>query len=92
MGIGLTIESDKDTGLLRVITPILNGPAYKVGIRRGDIITQIRLNTDGSGKPLWEPKIVSTKGLSVEEAEKLFLGKAGTRVILSVIPAGTAKD
>jgi C-terminal processing protease CtpA/Prc len=92
MGIGLKIESDKDTGMLRVITPILNGPAYKAGIRGGDLITQIRLNTDGAGKLLWEPKIVSTKGLSVEEAERLFLGKEGTRVILTVIPAGTLKD
>jgi C-terminal processing protease CtpA/Prc len=91
-GIGLSVKSDPDTGMLRVITPILNGPAYKAGIRGGDLITEIRLDTDPIGRRLWEPKIVSTKGLSVEEAEKLFLGRAGTRVLLKVIPAEPAKD
>jgi hypothetical protein len=91
-GIGLSVKSDPDTGMLRVITPILNGPAYKAGIRGGDLITHIRLNTDNLGRRLWEPMIVSTKGMSVEEAERLFLGKEGTRVVLTVIPAGTSKD
>jgi hypothetical protein len=91
-GIGLSVNSDPDTGMLRVITPVLNGPAYKAGIRGGDLITEIRLDTDFAGGRLSEPKIVSTKGMSTKEAERLFLGKEGTRVILTVIPAKTAKD
>ncbi len=80
----------------RVITPIYNGPGNVAGIRDGDIITAIRHHTDIDGNPLVGPdkngkdapmpRIYSTKGMAVEEANRLLLGKQGTRVTLMVIP------
>jgi hypothetical protein len=90
-GIGLELERDPTTSRLRVTTPALNGPAYLAGLRGGDLILEIQLNTDRSGKPLAEPLIVSTKGLSVERAYELLLGDYGTQVILRVLPGGSSK-
>jgi carboxyl-terminal processing protease len=85
--LGLKIESDRKTGMLRVVTPTFDGPAHKAGIRAGDIITQIQLKTDAAGNPLPKAKVISTKGMSVDEAYDLFLSKEGTSVTLTVIPA-----
>jgi carboxyl-terminal processing protease len=79
-GVGLIFESDKKTGMLRVVTPIYGGAAYKAGIRAGDIITQIRVHTDDAGKQLAEPKLVSTKGMTRDQAVDLIVGPAGTRI------------
>ena len=73
--------------MLRVVTPVIDGPAYKAGIRAGDIITHIELKTDAAGNSLPKAKVISTKGMSVDDAYDLFLGKEGTRVTLTVIPA-----
>ena len=73
--------------MLRVLTPVYQGPAYNAGIRAGDIITSIRLTTDFDGKPLPEPKVYSTNGMSVERAYKLIVGPEGTPITLTVIPA-----
>ena len=96
-GVGLKLEVDPKTKMLRVVTPIYNSPAHLAGIRSGDIITSIRHDSDINGKQLVGPdndgndapmpRIYSTKGMSVEEANRLLLGKAGTRVTLIVIPA-----
>jgi hypothetical protein len=91
VGIGLKIKSDPDSRMLRVISPVFDGPAYKAGIRGGDLITAIELETDDNGDPLPKRKVISTKDMSVEEAEKLFLGKEVSRLILRVIPATKEK-
>jgi C-terminal processing protease CtpA/Prc len=91
VGIGLEVEVDSATGNLRVVTPIFDGPAYNAGIRAGDIITQIRVDTDRDGKPLPKPGVHSTKGMSVARANELFVGMADTRVVLVVTPPGSSK-
>jgi hypothetical protein len=90
-GIGLRVEVDPETRMIRVITPIYRGPAYKAGVRAGDLIVDIQLDTTADGVQRAIPKVVSTKGMSVEEARKLFLGQSGTSVILHIIPARRAE-
>jgi len=85
VGIGLKLKTDPGSGMLRVVTPILNGPAYQAGIRAGDLITHIRIKTDDVGKPLARPKELSTKGMTAERAQELFLGPPGTALSLTVV-------
>jgi hypothetical protein len=90
-GVGLVVKTDPATGFLQVVTPVLHSPAYRAGLRGGDLITSIWIDTDASGKPLPRPLIVSTRGLSAERAQELFLGRSGTHVLVTVIPAGSGK-
>jgi hypothetical protein len=82
-GIGVKLKTDPVTRALWVVTPILHGPAYKAGLRGGDLITHISLDGETAG----ERRRISTQGMTVEQAEELLNGPEGTRVTLSVIPA-----
>jgi len=88
VGVGLEVEADAGSGMIRVVTPIYKGPAYEAGIRSGDLITHIRVTTNANGEPLERPIEHSTKGMTAEQARKLLLGKSGTVVTVRVIRAG----
>lgn len=88
-GIGLTVDTDKASGMLRVVT--VAASAYKAGIRAGDVISHFIVDKDADGNPLDEPMVFSTKGMSVERADELMYGAQGTSVRLIVIPAGSGK-
>ena len=79
-GVGLIFEVDPKTKMLRVVTPIYKSPAHKAGIGAGDIVTHLRILNDEGGKPLPEPKLVSTRGMTPKEAEALILGRWGTPI------------
>jgi C-terminal peptidase prc len=82
-GIGIQIRGlPRDS--LTVITPLKDSPAYKAGIKAGDVITQIIREVDAEGKPLEKPEIVPTKGMSINDAVKNIQGKPGTKVKLTV--------
>lgn len=85
-GVGIQIRRDAVRDGLLVATPIKNSPAYHAGIQAGDLITEIRLEVDKTGKPLKpdEPRVFSTKGMKTEEAVNLILGAPGTPVTLVV--------
>jgi carboxyl-terminal processing protease len=72
-GIGAEIGLN-DQGQVIVIAPLKDTPAYKAGIKSGDIILQI------NGKSAFK--------LSVEEAVKLIRGPKGTTVTLTIIREG----
>ncbi|CCO24303.1 S41 family peptidase [Maridesulfovibrio hydrothermalis] len=68
-GIGIEISMEK--GRLTVISPIEDTPAYKAGLKPGDLILEI----DGD----------STQSISLMEAVGKIRGKRGTDVILTIL-------
>ena len=77
-GVGIQIQSDED-GSLKVVSPLEDSPAYKSGIKAGDIITHI------NGK--------NAKGITLNQAVKTITGPKGTTVVLTVqSPSGKSKE
>ena len=68
---GLGIEISIQNGVLTIISPIEDTPAWKAGIKPGDKVIAI----DGN----------STKGFTLVEASALLKGKRGQPVVLSVV-------
>ncbi len=68
---GLGIEISLQNGILTIISPIEDTPAWEAGIKPGDKVIAV----DGT----------STKGLSLVEASQLMRGKKGTRTVLTVV-------
>src|SRR4029077_11258895 len=73
------------------VTPIRGSPAYKAKIFANDLITTIIREVDGDGKRLETPEVISTKGLTTEDAVKKILGKEGTKVKLIIEREGSEK-
>lgn len=74
---GVGMEVDVKEGVLTVVAPLKDTPAYKAGIKAGDKIIAIDKK--------------STQGLSTPEAIKMIKGKKGTTVAF-VILRGTSVD
>lgn len=68
---GLGIEISIQNGVLTIISPIEDTPAWQAGIQPGDKVIAV------NGK--------STKGLSLVEASQLFKGKRGDKTVLTVV-------
>ncbi|HHT9144847.1 MAG: S41 family peptidase [Candidatus Brocadiaceae bacterium] len=71
---GLGIEVIVKDGLLTVITPLLDSPAFKAGILVGDRIVKI----DGE----------TTENMSIRDVVKKLRGKLGTKITLTVVHEG----
>ena len=76
---------------LLVVTPIKDSPAYKAGIKAGDIITTVTRDVDSLGKPLNPPEVISTQGMSLTDAVEKITGKPGSNVKLTVQREGEDK-
>jgi carboxyl-terminal processing protease len=76
-GIGIQVQMDPKTRRLMVMTPLPGTPAYKAGIKSGDLIMEIEGKT--------------TEGISLEEAVKTLQGKPGTDVTIGIQHAGSDK-
>lgn len=72
---GLGIEISVQNGILTIISPIEDTPAWAAGIQAGDKVVAV----DGK----------STKGLSLVDASQLMRGKKGTRTVLSIVREGS---
>lgn len=74
---GVGMEVGMKEGVLTVIAPLKNTPAYKAGIKSGDKVLKIDETL--------------TNDLSIEEAIKLIRGEKGTNVKLSIYREGENK-
>ncbi len=68
--IGIGIEMTMEDGLVKVVSPIEGSPAFRAGLKPGDLITRI------DDTPV--------KGLSVDQAVKRMRGEPATKVQLQV--------
>ncbi len=68
---GLGIEVGMEDGLVKVISPIEDTPAFKAGIQSGDLI--IKLDD------------TMVKGLTLNDAVKRMRGKPGSSILLTVV-------
>ena len=71
---GLGIEVGTEEGFVKVVAPIEDTPAYRAGVKAGDLI--IKLDE------------VSLKGISLSDAVKRMRGKPNTEVKLTVLRKG----
>lgn len=89
IGVGIQIQKDRATDMIRVSTPLRGGPAYKAGIVTGDVISKITNYVDREGKKLTTPEVLSTKGMDSTEVVKKILGPERTRVGLTIVRDST---
>ena len=68
---GLGIQVDMEDGLVKVISPIDDTPAFHAGIKAGDMIIKL------------DDKLV--KGLSLNDAVNLMRGKPGSKIEITLI-------
>ena len=71
---GLGIEVGMEDGYVLVISPIEDTPAYKAGLKSGDLIMKL--------------DSTSVQGLTLNDAVKLMRGKPGTSIILQILRKG----
>jgi carboxyl-terminal processing protease len=75
-GLGIEVSREKDDGI-KVVAPIDGTPAYKAGIKSGDLIVKID-NTPVSS-------------LSLDEAIKKMRGTVGSKVVVTISRKGELK-
>ena len=74
---GLGIEVGMEDGLVKVVSPIEDSPAYAAGIKSGDLIMKL------------DEKLV--KGMSLNDAVKIMRGKPETSIKLTILRKNEAK-
>jgi len=74
---GLGIEVGMEAGVVKVISPIDNSPAYRVGVKAGDYIVKINE--------------IQVQGKSLSEAVELMRGPVGSDIEITVRRRGERK-
>lgn len=74
---GLGIEVGMEDGLVKVISPIEDSPAYQAGVKSGDLIMKL------------DDKLV--KGMTLNDAVKIMRGKPDTTIVLTILRKNEAK-
>jgi carboxyl-terminal processing protease len=74
---GLGIEVGMEDGLVKVVSPIEDTPAYRAGIKPGDLIVKL------DDAPV--------KGMTLNDAVKRMRGKEGTKITLTIVRKGEAQ-
>ncbi len=68
---GLGIEVGVEDGVVRVVSPIEDTPAFRAGIQSGDLITKI--------------DDTATRGMPLSKAVEKMRGRPGTEVVLTIV-------
>ncbi|WP_211471378.1 S41 family peptidase [Collimonas humicola] len=68
--VGLGIEVGMEEGYIKVVSPIEDSPAYRAGIKAGDLITRL--------------DATPVKGLTLEQAVKRMRGEPNTKITLTI--------
>src|SRR5512147_1654072 len=68
--VGVGIEITMEDGLVKVVSPIEGSPAFRAGIKAGDLITKI--------------DDTAVKGLTMDQAVKKMRAEPNTKVVLTV--------
>lgn len=74
---GLGIEVTIEDGVVKVITPLVDTPAFKAGVKSGDYIIKINKNY--------------VQGLELKDAVNMMRGQPGSNIKLTVIRKGVSK-
>lgn len=74
---GLGLEVTMEEGLVKVVTPLVDTPAFKAGVKSGDYI--IKLGAQ------------SVQGMSLKDAVNLMRGKEGSTIDLTILRKGESK-
>ena len=72
--VGIGVEVGMEDGYVKIVTPIEDTPAFRAGIRSGDLITRI--------------DNVPVKGLSLDDAIKRMRGEPHSKVMLTIARRG----
>ena len=75
--VGVGVEISNEDGYIKVVSPIEETPAFRAGIKPGDLITRI--------------DNVPVRNMSSDEAIKRMRGKAGSKVTLTIARPGDDK-
>jgi carboxyl-terminal processing protease len=68
--VGIGVEVSAEDGYIKVVSPIEDTPAFKAGIKAGDLITRI------DGTPI--------KGMNLDESVKKMRGEPGSKVAVTI--------
>lgn len=74
---GLGIEVTMEDGIIKVVSPLVDTPAYKAGIKSGDYIIKLGSRT--------------VQGLNLKEAVDLMRGKPGSPINITILRKGETK-
>ena len=74
---GLGIEVGMEDGFVKVVSPIEDTPAFRAGVKPGDLIVKI------DDTPV--------KGMTLSDAVKRMRGKPGTQIVLTISRRGEAQ-
>jgi len=74
---GLGIEVGMEDGFVKVVSPIVDTPAFRAGIKPGDLIVKL----DES----------PVKGMTLNEAVKRMRGKPNSQITLTIVRKGESK-
>jgi carboxyl-terminal processing protease len=75
-GLGIEVTMDKDSGLIKVVSPIDDTPAFRAGLQAGDLISRL------DGTPI--------RGLSLSQAVEKMRGRVNTDIKITIL-RGTKK-
>jgi carboxyl-terminal processing protease len=68
--VGVGIEIGMEDGLVKIVSPIEGSPAFRAGLKPGDLITRI--------------DDTQVKGLTMDQAVKKMRGDPGSKVVLTI--------